>query len=94
MKPAENLWASVPFNERSIVRAYVNSEQEKDIDHAMRLCARYNLSYAETRAAILREMIAESQALGKAWVAAAGSRPLSPEETMGEDSNAIQRHNT
>lgn len=47
------------------LRSYVNSEQEKDREHAMKLCARYGLDYAELRRIILQEMVAESEALGK-----------------------------
>ena len=47
-------WAGVP----STVRAYINSENEKDRETARRLCKRYGLDYTEMRAAIMQEMVA------------------------------------
>ena len=83
-----NLWGRVPENKRSIVRAYINSENEKDIARAHELCELYKLDYQEMRRVILANMIEESRALGKAWTPAAGSRPLTiaraPRPTKGE----------
>lgn len=70
-------WATVPTAMRSFVRAYVNSENDADRERALDLCRRYRLDYAAMRRVILDEMIAESRRLGRAWVPAAGSRPLS-----------------
>jgi hypothetical protein len=72
-------WADTPMYMRSTIASYVNSENERDRAYALELCARYDLSYAETRAAILREIIEQSRELGKAWTPAVGSRPLSEE---------------
>lgn len=73
-------WSTFPPAQRAIVRAYVNSENEDDRDRALALCRRYGLDYAAMRRVILDEMIAESRRLGRAWVPAAGSRPLSNEQ--------------
>lgn len=73
------IWKRVPKSKRSIVRAYINSENERDIERAHELCEHYDLDYDTMRQIIRDEMIEESRALGKAWTPAAGSRPLSPE---------------
>lgn len=61
-----NPWAGVPAHERSITRAFINSEDPKDCERARRLCKRYGLDYAEMRAVIMREMVAyEAQRLAR-----------------------------
>jgi len=55
---ATDPWAGVPAHERSRVRAYINSEGEKDRELARRLCKKYGLDYAEIRAVIMCEMVA------------------------------------
>lgn len=62
---------------RSIVRAYINSEVEKDRERALELCEQYGLNYRLMRLVILGGLIKESKRLGKAWYPAEGSRPLS-----------------
>lgn len=59
-------WATVPPYRRSIVRAYINSEQESDKERALEFCEQYGLDYVYMRYVILKEMIEESRALGKA----------------------------
>jgi hypothetical protein len=49
-------WLYVPPAMRSIVRAYINSEQEQDRDRALVLCDRYHLDYAVMRKVIAEEM--------------------------------------
>jgi hypothetical protein len=53
-----NPWAGVPADQRSITRAFINSENQKDREHARRLCKKYGLDYAAMRAVIMREMVA------------------------------------
>lgn len=65
-------WAGVPVDERSRTRAYINSENEKDRDLALRLCKKYGLDYAEMRAVIMREMVEESARIA----ARKAARPL------------------
>ena len=74
---ADDPWARVPALHRSTTRAAINSEGEKDREHARRLCKRYGLDYAEMRAAIMREMVAyEARRLARPPVATLfGERP-------------------
>ena len=51
-----NPLATVPAALRSTVRAYVNSENAADIEHARELCRAYGVDYAAARAWVLREM--------------------------------------
>jgi hypothetical protein len=75
-------WDNIPPHKRSIVRAYINSENEKDRERAHDLCRQYGLDYHLMRRVVLAGMIQESRKLGKSWKPAAGSRPQSTwEET-------------
>lgn len=87
-------WSNVPLHLRSQTRAYINSENEKDRERAMRLCKHYKPDYATMRRIILSEIIAESRALGKAWYGAAGSRPLSPERPEDAHRRALKESET
>lgn len=76
-----NYWRAVAPADRSIVRAYINSENPDDRERAIALCKRYGLDYQEMRQIVLNELIAQSRELGKAWTPAEGSRPLSEEKS-------------
>lgn len=51
-------WMTVPKPQRSIVRAYINSEAPVDKEHAHSLCEKYDLDYVFMRKLILDEMAA------------------------------------
>lgn len=54
-------WANVPRDMRSIVRLYINSEQERDRERAIMFCEEYELDYEVMRKVILDTMIEESR---------------------------------
>jgi hypothetical protein len=61
--PQNSPWSAVPYAQRSTVRSYINSENEKDRETALALCQRYGLDYAAMRLVILAEMVAEWKAI-------------------------------
>jgi hypothetical protein len=54
-------WDTVPLRVLSIVRVFINSENENDKARALLLCEQYHLDYAAMRLVILDEMVAESK---------------------------------
>ena len=51
-------WLAIPAELRSVIRAYINSEQPQDKARALEFCKEYGLDYAEMRVRILAEMVA------------------------------------
>jgi hypothetical protein len=52
---------AIPAERRSIVRAFINSENERDKERAQEMCRYYGLDYQEERRRIMAEMVEQSK---------------------------------